>query len=342
MRGLGGFLKDSVDSALTVERLQGTVYQLGENMGRTREEIDGLVGSIREENKSLREALEISQAIVIADLEQADAIQLLTIARDVGAAMGKSSAEVNRAIVASIQKLNVAQLESVGIIVSERVAYQEMAAQLGIASSQLTVAQKRQAIWNQVQKEGTKFTGQYNAAMNTGAKVMNSARDAFEDVRTVVGKLVSDAIQPLAKRVLEVIRSFREFVFTADGKLQPQIQAIADKIFYTLVPAIIVLINGFVAFGKMAGEILFNFDRELEGTTEKTYEEVKRQQMAWRAIQATVQGTIGYLIAIFKLIANLVVSAVAAAAGAIANMWNQLVNGIQFGTNMAIDASMDS
>ena len=221
-RSLVEFGKESVNVALTVDRLGATLPGLAKNAGRTEKEVNALVKAIRDENKSMKEARTIAQGIILADLKQADALKLLAMARNVGASVGASSAVVNETILQSMLQLNPTMLKSVGISVMAKDAYLDQAEALGKNVADLTTAEKQQAIFNATMDQGWRFAGQYNDAMNTTQKIMNSVKDAFEDVRFVVGKLLSDGFFPIVEFVLKSgIRSFRSWAFTADNELNP-------------------------------------------------------------------------------------------------------------------------
>lgn len=330
------FAGDSVESALTVERLSTTIYGMGENMGRSREEIDGIIYSIRQENKSMREAMEITQGIIIANLDAADAQTLLTIARDTGAAMGVSSADANRLILESLQSLKVAQLETIGLVISERTAYSEYAASLGKAQSELSATEKRQAIWNQIVKQSAAFQGQYNLSMTTGQKVIGSMKDAFEDIRTVAGQLVSGVFEPMAAETLNLIRDFRKWAYTSDNELNPQLKAIAQTIYNTIVPAFSVLIEVIKVFGKTTWEILTNVNTALDATGTKTEEEVERSKKTMRTWGSVFASFAAMLVSVFKLIGRVILGAVEIIIGGIANMWNTMVVAAQEGARQVI------
>ena len=224
------FLSTSIRTSLKVEMTAASIFTLAKNAGRTKDEVNQLIDAIRKENKSFEEALNITQGIIIADLSQSEALQLLAKSRDIAAAAGKSSKDVNEGIVESIMTMNVQMLDQFGINISLRIAYDNLATSLGKTSSELTSTERQQAIFNEVMKEGDKFAGAYNDSMETAGKQLLSLKDQTEDTKLVMGKLLTQGFEPIIHRALEAARSFSQWALTADGELNPKLQETADLI----------------------------------------------------------------------------------------------------------------
>jgi len=232
-----GFIKSSIGTALAVERINATLPVLARNTGKTEEEIRSIIFAIRDENKSIREATEVTRGIILAGLDQVDALKLITIARDVGATVGRTSADVNRLILESFQTLNPGILKQVGLNISLRETFRNLADQLGINQSELTTLQRQQGLLNAIFTEGAKFAGAYDAAMGTVQKVSGSVSDAFEDVKFVMGALLTEGFLPIVNQALVAVRAFRAWAFTSENELNPRLQALAERIGKTLVQA---------------------------------------------------------------------------------------------------------
>ena len=216
-----GLIGESIGVALTFERITATLPALARNTGRTKDEVLAIVNAIREEDKSIVEAIEVTKGIIIAELGQADALKLVSTARDIGAVSGTNSARVNRLILESIQTLNPGLLKMVGLNVSLQVVFREAAEALGKQRAELTTAERQAALFNAIIQEGAKFQGSYNLAMQTAQKVLNSVRDSFKEVQLAIGFVLTRAFQPILKTTLEANRAFRAWAITADGELNP-------------------------------------------------------------------------------------------------------------------------
>lgn len=229
-RAIKNLSVDSVNTALAMERIDATLPVLAKNAGRTQEEVDGLILSIRNQNKSMQEAKEITQGVLLANLKMTDAERLLAGARDVGATVGRNSADVNRIILSAVTQLNPQMLQQLGLNVSMKIAYGEMAEELGKTVTELTTAERMQAIFNQTMIETDKFAGAYTASMGTAGKTIESAKAAFSDIKLVIGETITGAFYPLADATLQTIRSFRAWAFTSENELNPTLQRLRDFI----------------------------------------------------------------------------------------------------------------
>lgn len=216
-----GFIGESIRVANAVERVNATLPVLAANTGRSREEIERIRLAIREENKSLLEATEITRGIIIAGLKEADALRLVKVARDVGATAGINSSRVNKLVLDSVLTLNPGLLKQAGIAVSLNVVFRELAAQLGKNIAELTTAERQQGLFNAIMAEGEKFAGAYEAAMTTVEKISRSVADASKDINLVVGDLLNDALKPIAQAALDAVRAFRAWAFTTENELRP-------------------------------------------------------------------------------------------------------------------------
>ena len=255
---MGGFISSSIDTALSVERISATLPILAKNTGKTTKEINNIIFAIRKENKSIREATEVTRGIVLAGLEEADALRLITVARDVGATVGRTSADVNRLILESFQTLNPGILKQVGLNISLRETYRNVSKELGKNTSELTTLERQQALLNAIYIEGDKFAGAYGAAMGTVQKVTNSVKDASEDIKFVLGSLLTDGFFPIVTEALNMVRAFRAWAITSENVLRPELVELSEKIG----SVVLATFNAFIATVKFLTQTfmdMFNF-----------------------------------------------------------------------------------
>ena len=257
-RALGGFISSSIDTALSVERISATLPILAKNTGKTTKEINSIIKAIRDENKSIREATEVTRGIVLAGLDEADALRLITVARDVGATVGRSSADVNRLVLESFQTLNPGILKQVGLNISLRETYRNLSNQTGKNVAEFTTLERQQALLNAIFGEGAKFAGAYDAAMGTVQKVTNSVKDASEDIKFVLGSLLTQGFFPIVTEALNMVRAFREWAITSENVLRPELVALSEKIG----SVVLGIFNAFIATVKTLTQVfmdMFNF-----------------------------------------------------------------------------------
>jgi len=258
-RGLKNFIGSSIETALSVERLSATLPVLARNTGKTEAEINKIIFAIREENKSIKEATEITQGIVLAGLDEVAALKLLTVARDIGATVGRSSADTNRLILESFRTLNPGILKQIGLNLSLRVVYRDLAEQLGKNVTDLTTLERQQGLLNAIFDEGGKFAGAYDAAMTTVQKVTNSVKDASADLQFVMGALLTQGFFPIVEQALGMVRVFRAWAITSDNEINPALQRIANTIGTTLNNVFNTMLNLVaevrIAFGELRDNI---------------------------------------------------------------------------------------
>jgi len=213
-----------------LEQSQATIYKLGANVGWTKEKIDGLVGAIRSENKDILTSIDITKTAIQAGLNEAQALDIVSKARDVASAANVSSNDAIRAMTTSLVKLDPEMLRAYGMSLNMSDVYSREAASLNKKSSELTFAEKKQAFYNAMMEAAAASQGSYTAAMDTWFKKANSVKDMMGDVQIVLGKLVSGAMKPIIDETYNAIKSFTQWALTSDGSLNPTLQSVADII----------------------------------------------------------------------------------------------------------------
>jgi hypothetical protein len=248
-KAIGNLAKEGIGLSGKLEQSQATIYQLGANTGWTKDKIDNLVGAIRSENKDIATSVDITKSAIQAGLTEAQALEIVSKARDVAAASNVSSNDAIRAMTISLTKLDPEMLRTYGMSLNLSDAYQEEADKLGKKTSELTTAEKKQAFYNEMMDVATRSQGAYTAAMDTWYKKANSVKDMMGDVSIIAGKLVSGAIKPIIDETYNAVKAFTQWGLEADGSLNPTLQKIADIIetvimtVYSIGKAIITIIK---------------------------------------------------------------------------------------------------
>ena len=229
VRSVKGFAKESIEASLELERQTAILPVLAKGYGISMKAIKKNIDAVRAENKSVTEATSVTMDMIRANIDLTDSEKLLTAARDLGAAAGQSSSKAMDAILKSIIKANPSYLEQIDLVISEREVYQKLADTLGVTTGELTMAQKQQALYNEILSVADKNAGAYNASMDTTGKLLNSIKDGFIDVKIVVGELLSGAFYPMVEAAYNALKAFRAWAF--DGmELNDTLKALADRI----------------------------------------------------------------------------------------------------------------
>jgi hypothetical protein len=225
--GITSLVKESVGLAGQLEQSKSVIYKLGENNNWTRQQIDGLVKSIREENKDMLTAIDLTKTAIMTHMNEKQALELITRGRDVAATANRNSNDAIKAMMESVIKLRPELLSEYGIEINLVKVYGDFSKAMGIKTSQMTYAQKTQAMYNAVVQEATRMQGAYHEAMGSWYKLSMSVQDGIVSLKLILGDLLDDAMKPLVNYVYEAIKTFRNWAYTDDNELNPKLKETA-------------------------------------------------------------------------------------------------------------------
>lgn len=223
-------ITESVVMSGQLEQTQAVVYQLGVNAGWTSEQINRTIDSIREQNKGIAISTELTKVAILTGLNEAQTLEIVARGRDVAAAANLNSDNAIKAMMQSIKRLQPQLLSTYGIEMNLVQVYKKHAEALGKKTSQLTYAEKSQAMYNAVIEEASRATGAYEQAMGSWYKKANSVRDMIADVKVVIGKLLSGAMKPIIDNVYNAVKAFNKWAMDGAGKLNPILERVRKLI----------------------------------------------------------------------------------------------------------------
>lgn len=235
--GISNLVKESVTLTGQLGQSKAVIYKLGENNNWSKKQIDGLVKSIREENKDMLTAIELTKTAIMTNMSEKQALEIVARGRDVAAASNQNSNEAIKAMMQAVVKLRPELLSQYGIEMNLVKVYKEAADQMGIKTSELTYAQKTQAMYNAIIGEATRMEGAYGEAMNSWYKISNSVKDGIVSLKLILGDMLDNAMKPSIEYVYQTIKSFRSWAFTEENEINPQLKATADIIGQVLMTA---------------------------------------------------------------------------------------------------------
>jgi hypothetical protein len=235
--GIGGLIKESIGLTGQLGQSKAVIYKLGENNNWSKKQIDSLVKSIREENKDMLTSIELTKTAIMTNMSEKQALEIVARGRDVAAASNKNSNQAIKAMMQAVVKLRPELLSEYGIEMNLVKVYKDAADQLGIKTSQLTYAQKTQAMYNAIIGEATRMEGSYSEAMNSWYKISNSVKDGIVSLKLILGDMLDNAMKPSIEYVYQTIKSFRAWAFTEENEINPQLKATADIIGQVLMTA---------------------------------------------------------------------------------------------------------
>ena len=236
-RGFSGLIKESISLTGQLGQSKAVIYKLGENNNWTRKQIDGLVKSIRMENKDMLTSIELTKTAIMTNMSEKQALEIVARGRDVAAASNKNSNDAIKAMMQAVVKLRPELLSEYGIEMNLVKVYKDVSSELGIKTSELTYAQKTQAMYNAIIGEATRMEGSYTEAMGSWYKMSNSVKDGIVSLKLILGDMLDNAMKPMIEYVYKSIKSFRAWAFTEENEINPQLKATADIIGQVLLKA---------------------------------------------------------------------------------------------------------
>lgn len=185
----GAFLLSATKLAARVETLGVVTKRLGENVGKTEEEIRSLEQSIVDQGITLQASRKSIALMIQSQIDLSKGTDLAREAQDAAVIAGVDSSEAFERLVFVITSGNVRMARTLGLQVSFQDAYKKTAEAAGIATTELTQQQKVVARTNAVLEAGSTITGAYSEAMTTGGKKLLSLNRHIEESRRILGEV---------------------------------------------------------------------------------------------------------------------------------------------------------
>lgn len=253
--GMTGLISESIELSGKLDQSRAVIYKLGENNSWTKKQIDSLVASIRLENKDMLTAIELTKTAIMTRMSESQALEIVAKGRDVAAASNRNSNDAIKAMMESIVKLRPELLSEYGIEINLVKVYQDFAKAMNIKTSEMTYAQKTQAMYNAVVGEATRMQGAYHESLSSWFKLSNSLKDGLINIKLIIGELLDDAMGPIIKYTYDAVNSFKNWAFTSENEVNPKLKEIAKVIgevvmiaFKTLIEVVKGIVDAFKLF----------------------------------------------------------------------------------------------
>jgi len=228
--GFKDLITQSTIASGQLKQNQAVIMGLAENVGWTRDNVLSLVSAIREEGKDLLTATEITKTAISANLEMAQAQEIVARGRDVAAASNRNSNDAIRGMIQAIATLKPGLVENYGLMISERIAYSEFAESVGKSTSQLSKVERQQALYNAIMDQAKEKQGAYEDAMGSWLKKANSVKDLMDETKMVLGGLMDAGLKPIINIVYTALKAFNQWAMDSEGNLNPALQGIRQII----------------------------------------------------------------------------------------------------------------
>ena len=136
-----------------------------------------------------RAVIKLAQSNV--DLTKAQ--ELANIAQDLSVGSSTTSADALNSLIFAITSTRTQTLRQVGIMAGATEAFAVYGRTIGKSASDLSMAERRQAVLNFIMKEGEKVNGTYALAMRSPSKMLKEMADNTRRLQEAVGKRLLDA-----------------------------------------------------------------------------------------------------------------------------------------------------
>lgn len=239
-------LSQSIKAGADLERLKVSTEVLGKNMGVTTDEINKMVKGLEEVNtygtsayNSIYSLMRTGLMPMVDNLKIVDQATgkttkgfdaFVLTAKELGASLGVSSQDAIEAVNTSLIKMNDEGLRQLGIELNLTEVYGRTAKALERNVSELTAAERRQALLNEIMKEGQKVAGSYEATYNTVGKQLLSLKDNMKSTMEVIGLSFTPVAKVFTKTALDLTKKVRETFIDLAPQIEGTMKGIAEKL----------------------------------------------------------------------------------------------------------------
>lgn len=282
MDKLGGFLKKAglawlgylgidsakhlADEAASSQELSNSLLILGNAAGIAKEQMEGLVESVRQmglsENAATEGLIKLTKAGIdlTSTTEQGlnNAQRLAKVAQDIAAVSGKDTREVFNSINRSIEIGNTRLLRQLGIKIDQQAAEEKYLATLRDGTVVLNEQQKAQATANAILDAGVQIAGAYQASLNTAAGAMRELKKQTDDLVDILGAQLLPAYKLILDTLIAVSKAFQDIVTGSDRSAET-LKIIGDTVkgaFDAVTNLVVDIIKFFAEMAEVAALVL--------------------------------------------------------------------------------------
>lgn len=220
--GLGALTVQTAQAGVQFKRLEETLDKVAENMGISKEKIKEMRDELQAANLFGKEQTETLLTFLQGGLaETTDMKKFTLMAKDFAAAVGVSSKNAVQDFTKAIGTLRPELLENYRIQFNLNEVYAEYAKGLGKNVSQMTGAEKRMALLNELYKQhGETVDGVYKSTYDTAGKSISSVMDAMSGLRDYLGLVFEPVIKEFAVLLRNQLQGAMEWLRENPEKIQ--------------------------------------------------------------------------------------------------------------------------
>jgi len=203
----------SVKAATQVAQTRGAFESLSKQAGESSKEIlaalkKASAGTVTENDLML--AANRSMVLGVAKNTKQFS-ELMEIARDRARAMGSTTTQAFNDIVTGIGRGSPLILDNLGIIVNLTEANEEYAKVLGKSTSELSEAEKQQALLNAVLKQGQSSIDRNAMSTMTASETLQALKASISDTAAQMGMALLPIVVKVTSAITDAITKFREW-----------------------------------------------------------------------------------------------------------------------------------
>ncbi|HUG56630.1 MAG TPA: hypothetical protein VL002_00155 [Candidimonas sp.] len=185
---------------------------VGRNAGYSRPYLDGLEKSLKATGISALESRSNIAKLIAANIDLTKATELARLAQDAAVIGGLNSSDAFARLTSGIQSAQVETLRTMGLNANFKKSYEDLAAQLGKNTKDLTELEKTQARTNAVLALAPTIAGAYEASMTNAGKAMRSTQRYAEDLGVALGQAFQPAFEVAVTAYSNTLKSAMENV----------------------------------------------------------------------------------------------------------------------------------
>lgn len=202
--------------AARIQVLNHVMEMTGRNAGYTTAQLRGYKNEIIALGISEQEALAIQQRFIQSQMDVADATKISRAAQDLATIAGVNSSEAALLLTDALVKQRPILLKQFGIILSLDKVYNQHAATLGKARSELTETEKRQSFLNEMLRQSKSVAGAYETAMRDAGKQLTSLPRYLQEAQAAVGQYFLPAMGSMISFTKDALVGLRKLFETTE------------------------------------------------------------------------------------------------------------------------------
>jgi len=200
--------QSAAQASRDLDKLSTSSRVIANNIGLSTAALSAQVKGIKSQTFTTAEAVEAVNKLNIAQATFVDTAKLAAVAQDLAVAKNMDAVEVLDLLTGAISRASAESLNQLDIGITNTKLFKDYAKSVGTEADMLSVAAKRQAVYNYILERGAVFHGTYAAASSQAAYSMNQLRVQATEAFTSLGKGAVEVFQPLIKLATGVVKAF--------------------------------------------------------------------------------------------------------------------------------------